>query len=214
VKDYRHPTHAVSVLKGLDLDVEVGEVVAIVGASGVGKSTLLNIIGTLDRPDSGSVIIEEEDVFSLGERALARFRNSRIGFVFQLYNLLPEFSAAENVMLPAMIGGRRAPEIRNIVWELLRDVGLEERAHHKPGELSGGEQQRVALARALVNRPRMVLADEPSGNLDKKNGERLFELFGELSAKRTQSFVIATHNESLARMASRVLKLEDGILKS
>ena len=214
VKSYRHPTHTVRVLRGLDLQVVQGEVVAIVGASGVGKSTLLNIIGTLDRPDSGSVIIEDEDVFRYGGKALAGFRNRRIGFVFQLYNLLPEFSAVENTMLPALIGGTSASKAKQEAIELLREVGLEDRSEHKPGELSGGEQQRVALARALINHPRLVLADEPAGNLDKGGGERLFELFLGLSKRRAQSFVIATHNETLAGKATRILRLEDGILKN
>jgi lipoprotein-releasing system ATP-binding protein len=204
----------VRVLRGVDLQVGQGEVVAIVGASGVGKSTLLNIIGTLDRPDGGSVIIEGEDVFRYSGKELAGFRNRRIGFVFQLYNLLPEFSAVENTMLPALIGGTNASKARQEAKQLLREVGLEERSEHKPGELSGGEQQRVALARALVNHPRLVLADEPAGNLDKGGGERLFELFLDLSKRRAQSFVIATHNERLAGKATRILRLEDGILKS
>ena len=214
VKSYQHPTHVVRVLRGLDLQVGEGEVVAIVGASGVGKSTLLNIIGTLDRPDSGSVIIEEEDVFRYSGKALAGFRNRRIGFVFQLYNLLPEFSAVENIMMPALIGGTSASKALEEAKQLLREVGLEERSEHKPGELSGGEQQRVALARALINRPRLVLADEPAGNLDKGGGDRLFELFLDLSKRRAQSFVIATHNERLAGKATRILRLEDGILKN
>jgi len=212
-KSYRHPTHVVEVLKGLDFELLGGEVVAVVGASGVGKSTFLHIVGTLDQPDRGCVIIEGMDVFRMSGRELAEFRNKTIGFVFQMHNLLPEFSALENVMLPALIGREAFASARARALELLREVGLEDRSEHKPGELSGGEQQRVTLARALVNRPRLVLADEPAGNLDRTSGDELFRLLIDLSEKSGESFIVATHNERQAAMASRVLTLEDGVLR-
>jgi lipoprotein-releasing system ATP-binding protein len=209
-KEYRAGTEAVRVLKGVNLTVHAGELVAIVGASGVGKSTLLHLLGALDRPTAGRVTFRGEELFSRTDAELCRFRRDEVGFVFQLYNLLAEFSALENAMLPALIQRRPAAEARERALEALRDVGLAERVAHRPGELSGGEQQRVALARALVGRPAMVLADEPTGNLDPKTSEGVFELLARLQAERGLTFVIATHNLELARRADRLVRLVDG----
>lgn len=200
------------VLKGIDLAVEKGEVVAIVGASGAGKSTLLHILGTLDRPDHGSVVIGGEDVFAKSSKGLASFRNKSIGFVFQFHNLLPEFSAVENVMVPGLIGGQDEKNIRQRALELLEMLGLKNRSDHKPSELSGGEQQRVAVARALINSPALLLADEPSGNLDSKNALELHNLFFLLRKEMGQTFIIVTHNDELARMADRKIELRDGLI--
>ena len=182
----------------------------VVGASGIGKSTLLHVLGALDRPTAGSVWFRGEDLFARSEAELTRFRREEVGFVFQLYNLLTDFSALENAMLPALIQRRPPEEARRLAVDALREVGLLERAGHRPGELSGGEQQRVALARALVGRPAMVLADEPTGNLDPKTSEDVFELFARLQAERGVAFVIATHNLDLARRADRLVRLVDG----
>jgi lipoprotein-releasing system ATP-binding protein len=184
--------------------------VAVVGASGVGKSTLLHVLGALDRPTAGQVRFRDQDLFSRSEPELTRFRRDQVGFVFQLYNLLADFSAVENAMLPALIQRRPAGEARGLAMDALREVGLLERVAHRPGELSGGEQQRVALARALVGRPAVILADEPTGNLDPKTSEDVFELFARLQAERGVAFVIATHNMELARRADRVVRLVDG----
>ncbi len=200
------------VLRGVTLTVLEGEIIAIVGASGAGKSTLLHIIGTLDRPTSGSVLYEGTDVFSMSDVDLARFRNEKIGFVFQFHHLLPEFTAVENVVMPALIAGKKLPEARPRALALLKEVGLEDRAEQKPPKLSGGEAQRVAVARALMNSPRVVLADEPSGNLDSTNAEMLHNLLWEYSRKTGQTFIIVTHNESLARKADRVVRIADGIV--
>ncbi len=198
------------ILRGVDLEIREGEVVSIVGSSGAGKTTLLTILGTLDRPDAGSVSIGGEDVFSLNDKKLAAFRNQNIGFVFQFHQLLPEFTALENVCIPALIGkkGKKESELR--AAELLELLNLGSRTDHKPSELSGGEQQRVAVARALINRPKVIFADEPSGNLDSKNAEELHRLFFNLRDNFRQTFVIVTHNAELARMADRTLSMRDG----
>jgi len=200
------------VLKGIDVEVQQGEIVAIVGASGAGKSTLLHILGTLDRPDEGKVMLKEMDVFAYSSKNLAAFRNKSIGFVFQFHNLLPEFSALENVMMPGWIAGQRQQEVRQRAEELLSMLGLGHRIDHKPSELSGGEQQRTAVARALINQPDLVLADEPSGNLDSKNAEELHQLFFTLREKMNQTFIIVTHNQEFARMADRIVELKDGMV--
>jgi len=209
-KEYRTKAEPLRVLKGVNLTVHEAELVAVVGASGIGKSTLLHVLGALDRPTAGSVWFRGEDLFARSEAELTRFRREEVGFVFQLYNLLTDFSALENAMLPALIQRRPPEEARRLAVDALREVGLLERAGHRPGELSGGEQQRVALARALVGRPAMVLADEPTGNLDPKTSEDVFELFARLQAERGVAFVIATHNLDLARRADRVVRLVDG----
>lgn len=201
------------VLKGIDLDIGKGEIVSIVGPSGAGKTTLLQIIGTLDRPDSGEIIIDGTDTGSLGKNKLAAFRNSKIGFVFQFHQLLPEFTAIENIMIPAYIAGASRSAARQRAEELLAFMGLSERASHKPNELSGGEKQRVAVARALVNNPAVILADEPSGSLDSKNKEELHRLFFDLRDRFGQTFVIVTHDENLAAITDRTIKMKDGRLE-
>ncbi|MBR0243318.1 MAG: ABC transporter ATP-binding protein [Bacteroidaceae bacterium] len=198
------------VLKGIDLDIAQGEVVSIVGPSGAGKTTLLQIMGTLDRADSGSVVIKGTDVSRLGQKELARFRNRQIGFVFQFHQLLPEFTALENVMIPGLIGGRSRRETRQKALELLEFMGLGDRAGHKPSELSGGEKQRVAVARALINEPAVVMADEPSGSLDSANKAELHRLFFDLRDRLGQTFVIVTHDEELARTTDRTIHMKDG----
>jgi lipoprotein-releasing system ATP-binding protein len=198
------------VLKNIDLTVNKGEIVAIVGASGAGKSTLLHILGTLDTPDQGKVYINEQDVFSQSAKSVAAFRNKSIGFVFQFHNLLPEFSALENVMIPGFIAGKNEDEIQKRALELLTMLGLESRKSHKSSELSGGEQQRTAVARALINSPQMILADEPSGNLDSKNAVELHDLFFRLRKELGQTFIIVTHNSDLSQMADRRLEIRDG----
>lgn len=201
------------VLKGIDLEVQQREVVAIVGASGAGKSTLLHIIGTLDKPDNGSVLIEGTDISQLSDKALAQFRNEKIGFIFQFHNLLAEFTALENVCMPGFIGGRVGEkELKKRGTELLELLGLGDRKDHLPSQLSGGEQQRVAVARALLNKPSIVLADEPSGNLDSRNAEELHRLFFHLRDTLGQTFVIVTHNDHLAEMADRRLLMRDGLM--
>ncbi len=198
------------VLRGVTMEVFRGETIAIVGASGAGKSTLLHILGTLDRPTSGTVSYQEKDVFSLDDEGLSRFRNSNIGFVFQFHHLLPEFSAVENVALPALIRGVSLQEALRRAEEMLVTVGLSNRGEHKPPQLSGGEQQRVAVARALINSPMVVLADEPTGNLDTSNAGVVHELIARLSEEHDQTFVIVTHNEKLAKQADRVVRIVDG----
>lgn len=201
------------VLKGIDLDVSRGEIISIVGASGAGKTTLLQIIGTLDRPDSGTVKLDGTLVSALRDRELARFRNRHIGFIFQFHHLLPEFSALENVCMPAFIARipRRTAETR--AMELLEVMGVAHRSHHKPSELSGGEAQRIAVARALINQPSVVLADEPSGNLDSQNAQDLHALFFRLRDLYRQTFVIVTHNEALAGLSDRKLVMKDGLFQ-
>lgn len=198
------------VLCDISLEIGQGEVVSIVGPSGAGKTTLLQILGTLDRPDSGTLRYGDVDVFALKDRELARFRNEHIGFVFQAHHLLPEFTALENVCIPAMIQGQTMEQARGRAMELLDFMHLTERASHKPGQLSGGEQQRVAVARALMNKPMAVLADEPSGNLDSVHARELHELFFSLREQFRQTFVIVTHNEELAEMADRKITIRDG----
>lgn len=204
---------SLQVLKGIDLHIDKGEVVSIVGPSGAGKTTLLQIIGTLDKPDSGDIIIDGTDLRKLGAKKLSEFRNRRIGFVFQFHQLLPEFTAVENVMLPAFIAGMSKSEAKKRAMELLDFMGLSDRADHKPNELSGGEKQRVAVARALVNRPAVILADEPSGSLDSKNKDELHRLFFDLRDRTGQTFVIVTHDESLAKITDRTIEMKDGMLE-
>lgn len=198
------------VLRDVSLEINQGEVVSIVGPSGAGKTTLLQILGTLDRPDTGVLRYGETDVFNLKEKELARFRNEHIGFVFQAHHLLPEFTALENVCIPALIKGERMKEVSERAMELLSFMKVDGRAQHKPSQMSGGEQQRVAVARALMNNPMAVLADEPSGNLDSQHARELHELFFSLREKYNQTFVIVTHNEELANMADRKITIIDG----
>lgn len=203
---------SLQVLRGIDMQIQKGEVVSIVGPSGAGKTTLLQIMGTLDAPDSGRVLINGEETGRLKERELSAFRNRHIGFVFQFHQLLPEFTALENVMIPALIAGRKPSEATTASLDMLRLMGLEERASHKPNELSGGEKQRVAVARALINHPSVVLADEPSGSLDSHNKEELHQLFFDLRDRLGQTFVIVTHDEGLASLTDRTIHLKDGMV--
>lgn len=198
------------VLRGVDLDVRKGEILTIVGASGAGKTTLLQILGTLERPDSGSVSFQGTSLFTLGDKALARFRNRHIGFVFQFHQLLPEFTMLENVAMPALIGGERRSEAMRRAAELIDYLGLASRASHRPAQLSGGERQRAAVARALINNPGVILADEPSGSLDSTNRQELYDLFFRLRDERSQTFVIVTHDETLASRSDRVIHIADG----
>jgi lipoprotein-releasing system ATP-binding protein len=200
------------VLKGINLHIDKGEMVSIVGPSGAGKTTLLQIIGTLDKPDSGNIIIEGTDVSQLSTKKLSEFRNQHIGFVFQFHQLLPEFTAIENIMIPAFIAGVSRNKAKERAEELLALMGLSDRADHKPNQLSGGEKQRVAVARALVNNPAVVLADEPSGSLDSKNKAELHQLFFELRDKLGQTFVIVTHDEELAKLTDRTIHMKDGVI--
>lgn len=201
---------SLQVLKGIDLCIERGEIVSIVGPSGAGKTTLLQILGTLDKPDSGSVVVDGIETSTLSTNKLSEFRNTHLGFVFQFHQLLPEFTAIENIMIPAYIAGMKPKETRNRAEELLEFMRLSDRATHKPNELSGGEKQRVAVARALMNNPAVILADEPSGSLDSKNKEELHKLFFELRDKFGQTFVIVTHDETLATLTDRTIHLKDG----
>lgn len=202
------------VLKGIDLDINKGEVVSIVGPSGAGKTTLLQIMGTLYKPDSGSVSINGEDVLRLKGNALSRFRNRHLGFVFQFHQLLPEFTALENVMIPAYIGGMKGHAVKQRAEELLDFMGLADRMEHKPNELSGGEKQRVAVARALINQPDVILADEPSGSLDSRNKAELHQLFFDLRDKTGQTFVVVTHDEELAGLTDRTIHMVDGMINT
>jgi len=213
-KEYQvSKAETLKVLKGIDTEIFEGEVITIVGPSGAGKSTLLHIMGTLDKPTKGEVIFDGEDVFRLSSNELARFRNTRIGFVFQFHHLLPEFSAIENVCLAAMISGKSMKSVEQKAKDILTEVGLGERLHHKPSELSGGEAQRVAIARALINSPKVILADEPTGNLDTKNSDEVMHLIFDLRKKYNQTFVIVTHNEKFAEMTDRTLKMVDGVIQ-
>lgn len=198
------------VLKGIDLTIEDNEVVAIIGASGAGKSTLLQILGTLDTPDEGKLRINRQNIQHMNSNTLAEFRNKNIGFIFQFHNLLPEFSALENVCIPGYLGNRNEKEVVAEAERLLKMLGLGHRLHHKPNELSGGEQQRVSIARALINSPAIIFADEPSGNLDSKNAEDLHNLFFKLRDELNKTFVIVTHNKELAAMADRTIEMKDG----
>jgi lipoprotein-releasing system ATP-binding protein len=202
------------ILKGIDLEIKKQEVVSIVGASGAGKTTLLQILGTLDKPDQGEVLINGENTVKLKGNQLAKFRNNELGFIFQFHQLLPEFSAIENTILPALLGNRSKTASLKKAQELLEYLGMGSRLHHKPSELSGGEQQRVAVARSLINDPSIIFADEPSGNLDSANSRELHELFFKLKDEMQQTFVIVTHNRELAAMSDRVLEMRDGLIVS
>ncbi len=204
----------VEVLKGIDLRVEEGETIALVGASGAGKSTLLHLLGTLDRPTSGKVLFRNDDVFQMGDRALAYFRNRTIGFVFQFHHLLPEFSALENTMMPMLISGMSREEAGKIAAGILADVGLAHRLTHKPGELSGGEQQRVAIARSLVMSPQLLLADEPTGNLDLKTSDEIHDVLAGIHREKGITLIIVTHNEKLAARMGKTVRLVDGQIES
>jgi lipoprotein-releasing system ATP-binding protein len=201
------------VVKGVDLEIQAGEIVAIVGESGAGKSTLLQLLGTLDQPDSGEISIHSTDVTQLSGKKLAQFRNQHVGFVFQFHQLLPEFTALENAMMPGLIAGQSSKNSEKRAIELLDYLGLADRRHHKPGQLSGGEQQRVAIARAQFNQPQVIFADEPTGNLDSGNAELIHHYFQQLQRDFNQTMVIVTHNLALANIAHRTLRMQDGVLK-
>lgn len=204
---------SLEVLKGIDMSVEEGSVISIVGASGAGKTTLLQVLGTLDLADQGSLIVRDTDVLKLSSRELAKFRNQHIGFIFQFHHLLPEFTALENVCIPGFIGKKEKQEVEKEAAKLLERMGMSERSEHKPSQLSGGEQQRIAVARALINNPSIVLADEPSGNLDSQTSNELHQLFFDLRKEFGQTFVFATHNDSFASMADRKLRMRDGLIE-
>ena len=213
-KNYYLDNATVEVLKGIDLEIYEGEVIAVTGLSGVGKSTLLHILGVLDRPTKGRLFIDDKDIFQYDDRKLANYRNKTVGFIFQFHHLLPEFSALENVMLPGLIAREDKNDVLIRAEKLLKEVGLANRLNHRPNELSGGEQQRVAVARALINSPQLILADEPSGNLDRQSANALHELFWDLNKRMNQTMVIVTHNVELADDANRVIELFDGRVKS
>ncbi len=214
VKNITKSFGSLQVLKGIDLHIDKGEIVSIVGPSGAGKTTLLQIIGTLDRPDGGTVCVDGIDVTTLSQKSLSDFRNRHLGFVFQFHQLLPEFTAIENVMIPAFIAGVSKSKATERASELLQFLGLKDRAHHKPAELSGGEKQRIAVARALMNNPAVILADEPSGSLDTKNKQELHQLFFDLRDRFGQTFVIVTHDEQLATITDRTVHMRDGLLEA
>lgn len=209
-RSFKIDSVTIEVLKGIDLEIKKGEILAVIGASGVGKSTLLHILGTLERPTSGKVFFNEKDIFKLNNDELARFRNKTIGFVFQFHHLLSEFTALENTMMPALINGLSQIDAEKKAKALLEEVGIGKRLHHKPGKLSGGEQQRVAIARALVLSPELVLADEPTGNLDTHTGDDIHKLLKEINKTKGTAFVLVTHNEKLASRADRIIKMVDG----
>lgn len=211
-KDYLMGKKVISVLKGATLAVDRGEIIAIMGKSGAGKSTLLNIIGTLDRPDSGDIFFEEQPLFKYNDRQLAEFRNKNIGFVFQFHYLLPEFDALENVMMPGLINSSDDKKLREQAEEILVRVGLADRLHHRSNELSGGEQQRVAFARALINQPKLILADEPSGNLDIHSSEILHEMMWSFSKEFNTAFIVVTHDRTLAEKADKIINMVDGVI--
>jgi lipoprotein-releasing system ATP-binding protein len=211
-KSFSMGSYELPVLKGINLEIQRGELIAIVGASGAGKSTLLHIIGTLDRPTSGTVTFDGQDLFQLSETQQAEFRNRRIGFVFQFHHLLPEFTALENACMPALVQRRDQQTVALEATALLTEVGLAQRLHHKPGELSGGEQQRVAMARALMQKPDVVLADEPTGNLDTHTGDGLFSLMRDLNKTRGTTFIIVTHNDKLSAQSDRIVHMQDGLI--
>ncbi len=211
-KSFIMGSQELTVLKGIDLEIPRGQMVAVVGASGAGKSTMLHIMGMLDRPTKGTVYFDNQDLFQMSEAQQAEFRNRRIGFVFQFHHLLPEFTALENACMPALIQRRPIEEVEQEATTLLQEVGLGQRLHHKPGELSGGEQQRVAVARALLQKPDLVLADEPTGNLDTHTGEALFGLLRDLNRTRKTTFVIVTHNDKLSAQSDRIVYMQDGMI--
>ena len=213
IKDLRKSFGKLEVLRGVDLSIGRGETISIVGPSGAGKTTLLQLIGTLDRPDSGSISYDNTELTTMNAARLACFRNRHIGFVFQFHQLLPEFTALENITIPALIAGESQPAATRKAIELLKLMGLEERAHHKPSQMSGGENQRVAVARALINRPDVILADEPSGSLDSRNKEELHKLFFDLRDRFGQTFIIVTHDEELAKLTDRTIRMVDGVIK-
>jgi len=209
-----HTPQTIDILRGIDLEIQSSELLCIIGASGVGKSTFLHILGTLDRPTRGSVLFDETDIFRLSDHKLAEFRNQKIGYIFQFHHLLPEFTALENIMMPALISGMRHNDAAGLAMSLLEEVGLAQRHKHRPGELSGGEQQRVAVARALILEPKLVLADEPTGNLDTHTGEEVFSLIKDLNKQRGITFVLVTHNEKLTAQADRIVRMVDGKLET
>jgi lipoprotein-releasing system ATP-binding protein len=209
-KSYLSGQEELQVLREVDLAVKTGEFITIIGVSGSGKTTLLNLLGALDRPTTGTVLYEDQDIFKLSDRELAKVRNQEIGFIFQFHHLLPEFTAFENVMMPTLIAGRNKEGSQNSAKKLIQTVGLEGREHHRPSELSGGEQQRVAVARALINEPRVILADEPTGNLDRKTGDTIHDLLYKLNREMNLTFIIVTHNEGLAQRSDKIIRLTDG----
>lgn len=212
-RSFRMSDESLHILKGVTFDIKAGEMLAIVGPSGVGKSTLLTLLGALDRPTSGKVLFEDIDLFAQTDLELAQFRNQKIGFIFQFHHLLHEFTALENVMMPGLISRRSQKKLKIAALELLDGVGLSHRVHHKPGELSGGEQQRVAIARALVLNPKLILADEPTGNLDTHTSDEVFELLRTLNRERGMTFVLVTHNEKLSLQADRLITMVDGNIR-
>lgn len=212
ITDIEKSYGTLKVLKGINLEIQKSEITSIVGASGAGKSTLLHLIGTLDKPDQGEILIEDISIFKLTDKQLSAYRNKNIGFVFQFHHLLPEFTAVENVALPSLIAGESKKVAIQKAKELLQFLKLEDRLQHKPSELSGGEQQRVAVARALINNPQLILADEPSGNLDSENAKKLHQLFFDLRDSFKQTFIIVTHNEELAELSDRKIVLKDGVV--